>query len=825
LFSTQLQAILRTSERQLRWECRVVVQHRGLPLNMLNVELPKTLHVENVSVPEWVVSSHGERQQLSLYFSTGKMGRFVVDLAGTAGQRTEEQPVEIPVITVPGAERQESQWVVQVDPAYRLQVEDLVQGQVVPLEQTFSWLRPEQRQAAARGLAIAFRSADYRGILSLSRRKPVVRYTTLTNVNFTPHAVEETVLIELRITEAGIPGVSFTLPARLADARFHIPSLRRKTIAPVAPDMPDQEPRVHVHVEFQDELMGTLRLVIEQDSGLVDQPYSVAIPKLLLGEADRQYVTVQNAGRDEVVVVEHEGLEQLTQQERNWPPLAELQANQQFVVQPEAPRTRLVLQPQPRPAVATVTARIGYADTLLSVDEAGAYRAKHQIRIENRTEPFLEIELPPGAQLWAAQVAGLPVKPIQPPQDMSGSRVRIPLIKTEEGDADYAVVLIYAGKMSLPANGQQVTFPLLRTVNIRTDVHQVTLYLPDSRRWFDFRGAALLSGAEEYASGYTSYVSDMVGRLAKAKVGAAYKKKRALKGLLQLQEEITKGEFRGLTAPQAADLEQKIQQVQQTITGPLEPMSQTEVADAANRIRLQSLFEGQVSVRAKNTVTSNALNFLEPFEEAGTAIRDQLWTVNENWLRHYASLAPASPPHEPSRTVQQRTLAGQMPADAQEQWRKLNTALQTEALRALSDRSGSSARVSGTTLTRSSPGSTAPTSEPQAAREPLRDGEQPTTSQQPRDLAALADQSQPAWVQDRLATRPGYASLDVEVPARGRVYYLRGERGRLEITARSLHQRQQDRWLRVIAGGLVGGFLWWILRPRKPVGRSVIPRT
>ena len=52
-----------------------------------------------------------------------------------------------------------------------------------------------------------------------------------------------------------------------------------------------------------------------------------------------------------------------------------------------------------REIVKTAGASIGLARTELVLDASGAYRASVLLKVDNRTEPYLEIELPPDAVL------------------------------------------------------------------------------------------------------------------------------------------------------------------------------------------------------------------------------------------------------------------------------------------------------------------------------------------------------------------------------------------------------------------------------------------
>ena len=69
-------------------------------------------------------------------------------------------------------------------------------------------------------------------------------------------------------------------------------------------------------------------------------------------------------------------------------------------------------------------ASIGLAETKLVLDADGAYRAAATFHTNNATEQFFDVELPPGAVLWTAVVAGEPVKPVKPPEAPKSTRGR-----------------------------------------------------------------------------------------------------------------------------------------------------------------------------------------------------------------------------------------------------------------------------------------------------------------------------------------------------------------------------------------------------------------
>ena len=135
------------------------------------------------------------------------------------------------------------------------------------------------------------------------------------------------------------------------------------------------------------------------------------------------------------MIEELTGLDALTRHEKESRKLAEMLGSgitKAYVAQ--APEPGLTFRTKPRLAVETAGARIGVASTVLVVDDHGAFRGTESYRVDNTTEPFLEVVLPNGAELWSVLVAGRPVKPARVAGTTGSRNVRIPLLKTAEGD-------------------------------------------------------------------------------------------------------------------------------------------------------------------------------------------------------------------------------------------------------------------------------------------------------------------------------------------------------------------------------------------------------
>jgi len=514
-----VQTILRLAERQRRLEARAVLTVQDRPLYVARLAIPETLDLDRVQAPgtfEWAVTKEAGRRILTVYLSAGVQGRCPVVIEGQLARGEVGLETPLPRLEVLDVRRQTGDIVVQVDPAFDVRPLDL--ENIERAEHVSGWLSPGQKALAV--LALSYRRPDYAGRLVLEPRKPDVSCFTVTNARVTDRSVDETILLAWTIQKAGIREVAFLLPAWMAEARISAPLLRQKTVEPVseAPGAP-----VRVRLTLQDQVMDELRVLVENDRLLEGEVFEAPVPVVETGRTTRRYVALESAGRDEVIVTASEGLAPLSRRQKEWAAVAGMLrggTTRAFIVSPGASRPRLAFRTKRRKAVETVQARIGLAETDLVMDASGAYRGQVVYHIDNRTEQFLEIALPEGADLWTAVVAGEPVKPTRIEGGESAlagqaGRVRIPIVKTAEGDLDYAVVLKYGGVVGrLGAMQYRVRFPLVRTLNIEAELGQVRLYVPEEYVWIDFdTDMTRVEEAGTLEAGVLQYQWKLAGRL------------------------------------------------------------------------------------------------------------------------------------------------------------------------------------------------------------------------------------------------------------------------------------------------------------------------
>ena len=651
--SATVQTVLRIAQYQRSLESRVTFDVQDRPIYQLQMLLPEDLKVDYVSAPgefQYAVTRQNKRPLLTIYLATGRQGSVPVLLRGKLGREGElgelplPQLVAIDVDTQQPASRQQGDLAVQADPAFDVDAADLKNCQQVLLGRLHAWLNPAQQRVTRLGLHYA--RGDYSGTLRLTPRVADVVCDTISNVRVTDRAIEETILLDFTIRNAGVREMSFLLPAEMAGCRISVPMLRQKTVEPVG-----KEPgaALRVRIELQDEVMDQFRILVENDRLLTPGEHAAPIPTVELGRTNRRYVAIESAGRDQVQVDESglREMEALGRQQREWEMLKGTLGREMtlaYLVAADARQPRLRFHTEQRAAVETVGAAIGLAETTLVLDAFGAYRAQQVLRVDNSTEQFLEVRLPEGAVLWTARVAGEPVKPIAKPQAAATSIaksqvVRIPLLKTAPGELCYDVVLKYGGKMPAIGTLGRVDFPLAHCENIRPDLTQVRLYVPEQYRWLDFGGTMRLVEVEaDLQAGYIKFQTRQTEQIVNTlRQGDKFAKLRAAANLKTQQAAMD--QWRTTIAPQgsSSELQSELkrnesitQQAQQESKQLEQPPEQAVIQD--NRVQLGKLFQGQKSSRARNVVNDLGANWSETVERKPAEAAGQPQRFDGEWL-------------------------------------------------------------------------------------------------------------------------------------------------------------------------------------------------
>src|SRR5262249_19296870 len=267
----------------------------------------------------------------------GRTGEFTLTLlgkiaTGAAPAAISDQPqprsIAAPRLEVLDVEKQEGEVLILPDPDTDVRLDNLRNCQTAPITTAPAWMKAEQQPLAK--AVLRYRAADYAATLNLTPRTPVVSARTITNIKITPRSIEETVLLNFRVEQAGIHRVVFLVPQHLSKARLKALLVKQKTVEPAtAPGGQPIAGMVRVTLDLQDYVRGDYAVLLEHDRLLASDKQTVGLPVVETGRTDRRLVAIENSGRDEVVIDEKEvaGLEPVNRQQQAWRDLAAVLGN------------------------------------------------------------------------------------------------------------------------------------------------------------------------------------------------------------------------------------------------------------------------------------------------------------------------------------------------------------------------------------------------------------------------------------------------------------------------------------------------------------------
>ena len=623
----ETQSILRIGQSEADLEMKIKVDVGKRPIYKLSFDLPKDVEIRSLAAglkETWTSETVEDVQRVQLFFPSGIADDFSIILDAELTAYSGAAEWAIPQVKINDVQEQNGYMAIQVDPALSVSTTNLNNCETVLLKQVEGWLNRDQRSTTR--VVLRTRGADYDATLRFAKIKPRVTVETVTNVRTTLFAIEETILLDFNIQQAGIRQIQFDLPASMRDARINA-KLVSETIVDDVADNPEV---VRVTLNLQDEVIDSFRVVVENDRQLSGDRQSVPVPRVLTGVTEQRFVTLQNAGRDEISVISGEDFQSLNRQLKQFGQLKQKlnggEVTMAYVATAEKDLPILQYETKQRDIFDTVAASIEFSKTTMVADSSGAYRALQNFQVNNRSEQYLEIELPEGAQLLTVLVEGQPVKPVDWPAAQNERRLRIPLVKTQLGDLDYPVQLKYGGRLGQFSNFSEVEFPVIETLNINVQLSQLHLRLPNSHRWMNFGGTMTkVDDRGKLEEGYLSYKSRQIQQLAEqiqlesSRYGK-YAQQRAYSNLDKLKKDMYEYESADRDVVQRGG-----QQVLDMVDSNndaivraqeyfLKQSTQQGQALVDNRANFNTLIEGQSARIARNSVNKSLSNFFLPEE-------------------------------------------------------------------------------------------------------------------------------------------------------------------------------------------------------------------
>jgi len=566
---------------------------------------------------------------VELTFRNPVVAAKAIVISGEWAATDDPHGVALPLIQPLDVAKAEGSLALQFGPHFDARLTGLAGCERDNLSVVSRWLSPEQLRQTR--LAVRVSEFPYAGTLHLDRRESVVRCQTVTNILVTDRAIEETTLLEFTIDQAPVDRIAFIMPAAMADARVDAPSVEKQTVTRLKDRQGKELPWVRFELQLTDEVRGEYRVLLTGDRAMTKSTATLHLPRPLSGTIGQRYLLIETATRDEVLFEPGEGLEAVRRGRKEFREVTEIlggEVDQAFVVRRPLGTPSIKLTRNTRAQLQTVGANIGYATTRLAVDEHGGYRGEQVYRMDNRTEQFLEIELPPGARLWACLAQGRPVKTTTAPasaRPTGAARLRVPLVKTAAGDDDYEVKLIYAGQMPSLRTFDTQSLPLITPHNLKPEFSEVRVKLPQGFNFtlIPFGGDMKTVTDADIQAGYVQYLTKKAQRFAsEVESGDPYAASRVKGNLGKLQIEISQlkesvqSSLRHRDGAEQAPAQQSVQQALDSNDAVLENLEksieETEGRDATqfdNRRQLQERFRGQTNTYYNESLSGRGKNW------------------------------------------------------------------------------------------------------------------------------------------------------------------------------------------------------------------------
>lgn len=230
-----------------------------------------------------------------------------------------------------------------------------------------------------------------------------------------------------------------------------------------------------------------LQVHIEAERSLGEKEDVLDIPRLKpIGiEREQGTIGIEAKGALELQVQESSALNPIDPQELPGSLWQEATQPILFAFRYTKPHT-LTVSVKRHPEVAVLTTTVDDANAVTLITPRGQMITRIQYQVRNHLKQYLSLQLPEGAQLWSAFVAGTPVKPTQ----VENRTYRIPLAKSQidgNGQAGFPVEVVYF--LPVPKFGiagyRQTNFPVPDAPVSRV---LWSLYLPERYRFLHFGG-------------------------------------------------------------------------------------------------------------------------------------------------------------------------------------------------------------------------------------------------------------------------------------------------------------------------------------------------
>lgn len=337
----------------------------------------------------------------------------------------------------------------------------------------------------APSMAYSFRAADYELEVARARVQPHVIATAVTGATIETGLLRTTTALRYEVRDAVLDHLRFSLPGYVGNQiEMKSPGIRqvRSEVVEV-----DGEARRFWELKLDTPRTGIIEHQFDLELALAEDG-GIRIPRIEMAGVRRARTYVVLANQSDYVVTDGEivGLQEVPLTEVPFFPKGYARTSAATGYKARGADWSLAFSKEMTQLEAIVEAAIDWAEVKTQVREDGNLLSKAVYHLQNRTEQYLEVAMPGGAEIWSIFVRG---EPVRPARRAGSENLLVPLIKTTGGDLSFDVEVVYSHRLGAPygrIGTHEIAGPRVLGVPV-THTHW-TLRLPQGFRHFGFRG-------------------------------------------------------------------------------------------------------------------------------------------------------------------------------------------------------------------------------------------------------------------------------------------------------------------------------------------------
>lgn len=344
------------------------------------------------------------------------------------------------------------------------------------------WLNPQQYELVQ--FAYRYEKTDPSLRLRIENKPTQIRAEIFAGMVVETTSANYTYRLRYNIDGSPIDKLSFSLPSEYASlVAVESPILRSLNRV----DANDN--RTSWTISLLNEVTGIVDIAVNFSLPVEASTASLTIPDLITDspEGQRTIIAVQNMSRHEIKIAQSRNLTVLPLSEQQAMIPVQMRDSLQYVYQSYEKDWNISLGLTQAKEAVRVQAVVDLLTITTVINRDGRCRYEVRVALQNRSEQFLKVQTPKGLNLWSANVASQPVKPVRDKNSPEGI-VLIPLVKTSPGGLPYDIVMYFAdeGKKSLvnPLKGiSRLKPPAISIVGIPVTRTTWSLLLPNDYKY------------------------------------------------------------------------------------------------------------------------------------------------------------------------------------------------------------------------------------------------------------------------------------------------------------------------------------------------------